>query len=535
MRKQILFLMVCLTLIVFVAGIYSAKSNHAAERASTFIQASPSNVVFSIPVGSEGISYAYTDTEEAEQWGPSSLRLGPDGSFLIVDSVSNRILRFDRQGNKLQTIPVNDAVGITDVVMDDSNIYALDESAMTPTIFRVSQTGQVLGREALPASVRREGLSGITRGESGEVLMELEGGTSTRRLTGGEAFERALRGNRFSVNISERARPDGRARRRQQVGSRARISLPGGIATIDVDNRFGSVDVLSVDNAGNVYVLVEELTSAPEILVDQTIRRFRADGTLTGVARVPMNSYTNVRHNVAVSPNGEVYALVTKRDHAEVIRLEFSTQLPPVLPTRSSRLLADSADRLQCTRTRDQMVATAESFINNTVNLSATNLNGACSGRTKPRYLGSTAGEYKSVAYDWGGWDTVAAYNQHMAAGRVAGDINSQAVESCSHGVDCSGFVTVCWGITDQKYGTRTLPTISDVIDGADLRRGDILNYAGKHVVMFDRFARSAQGVKGVMAWESTTTDAADRVVYRWSGWRRLAGYIARRYKRVCD
>ena len=360
MRKQLIFLLMCVgMLVVLNAGMYpSAKSNHHSQPTSTFIQTSPSNVVFSIPVGSEGISYANTDSEEVEPWGPSSLRLGSDGSFVIVDSVSNRILRFDRQGNRLQTIRVNEAVGITDVVVDDANIFVLDESAITPTIFRLSRAGELLGRETLAQAVRSEGLSGITKGETGEVLMELQGGTSTRRLTGGESFDRALRGNRFSVNISNRPRA--------QYGSRARISLPRGIATIDVDNTFGGVDVLSVDNSGNVYVLVEEVTTAPEINVDQTIRRFRPDGTLTGVVRVPMNSYTEVRHNVVVSPEGEVYALVTKRDRAEVIRLEFSPQLPAVLPSRVSRM-ASLEPRLQCTRTRAQMVETAETFINNRV------------------------------------------------------------------------------------------------------------------------------------------------------------------------
>jgi hypothetical protein len=530
MRKQIIFLLVCVgVLVVLTAGFYSAaKSNHPGQPTTTVVQASAGNVVFSIPIGGEGIRYANTDAEESEPWGPSALRLGPDGSFVVVDSVGNRILRFDRQGNRLQTIPVSEAVGITDVVLDEHNIFVLDESAMTPTVFRMSRTGEVVGRETLSPAVRKEGLSGITKGETGEVLMELQGGVATRKLTGGESFDGALRGNRFSVNVSNRPQA--------QYLSRARISLPGGVATIDVDNLLGGVDIISVDNSGNVYVLIEEVTSTPEINVDQTIRRLRPDGTVTGVARVPMNSFTAVRHNVAVSPEGYVYALVTKRDRVDVVRLEFSTQLPRVLSTAPSRLAAfDSPNAAQCTRTREDMVATAETYLNNSVDLSLNNLNGQCGGRTKPRYLGATAGQYKSVAYDWGGWETVTKYNEHMAQGKVAGDINSEAVESCSHGVDCSGFVTVCWGITDQKYGTRTLPEISNLIDGADLRRGDILNFAGKHVVMFDKFARSSEGVRGVMAWESTTTDGADRVVYRWSSWRRLAGYVARRYKKVCD
>jgi hypothetical protein len=529
MRKQIIFLLVCVVAVmVLKAGIYSsAKSSRASQPTSTVIQAAPRNVVFSIPVGGDGISYANTDSEESEPWGPSSLRLGPDGSFVVVDAVGSRILRLDRQGNRLQTIAVNEAVGITDVAVDEQNFFVLDESAMTPTILRLNRAGTLVERKTLPAAALREGLSGITKAQTGEVLMELQGGTETRNLTGGEAPDRALRGNRFSVNVSNRPQT--------RYQSRASIFLPGGVATIDVDNLLGGVDVISVDNSGNVYVLVEEVTSTPEISVDQTIRRLRPDGTVTGVARVPMNSFTAVRHNVAVSPDGDVYALVPKRDRVDVVRLEFSAQLPRVLSATSSRLADFDGPPQQCTRTRDEMAATAETFINNTVNLSLTNLNGACGGRTKPRYLGATAGEYKSVAYDWGGWETVTKYNERMAEGKVAGDINSEAVESCSHGVDCSGFVTVCWGITEQKYGTRTLPEISNLIDGADLRRGDILNFEGKHVVMFDKFARNADGVRGIMAWESTTTDRADRVIYRWSSWRRLAGYVARRYRKVCN
>jgi hypothetical protein len=152
MRKQIIFLLVCVVAVmVLKAGIYSsAKSSRASQPTSTVIQAAPRNVVFSIPVGGDGISYANTDSEESEPWGPSSLRLGPDGSFVVVDAVGSRILRLDRQGNRLQTIAVNEAVGITDVAVDEQNFFVLDESAMTPTILRLNRAGTLVERKTLP-------------------------------------------------------------------------------------------------------------------------------------------------------------------------------------------------------------------------------------------------------------------------------------------------------------------------------------------------------------------------------------------------
>ena len=56
---------------------------------------------------------------------------------------------------------------------------------------------------------------------------------------------------------------------------------------------------------------------------------------------------------------------------------------------------------------------------------------------------------------------------------------------------DCSGFVSMCWGLRDSMV-TSTLPQISHRIAKEDLRAGDILNntdVATGHVVLFDRWA----------------------------------------------
>ncbi len=134
------------------------------------------------------------------------------------------------------------------------------------------------------------------------------------------------------------------------------------------------------------------------------------------------------------------------------------------------------------------------------------------------------------MPYDWGGWDSVSGYNGYMDPGTAqAGDINTAGVESCSKGVDCSGFVTRVWQLT-SKYSTSTLPKISmRLASTADLKPGDILNDAGSHVVLFSGLAAN-----GVWDYESTQYNAVDRVVYMFSSWTRLNGYLPRRYNNVC-
>jgi hypothetical protein len=67
----------------------------------------------------------------------------------------------------------------------------------------------------------------------------------------------------------------------------------------------------------------------------------------------------------------------------------------------------------------------------------------------------------------------------------------SQEVWHEGYRTDCSGFVSMCWGLRDSMV-TSTLPQISHRIAKEDLRAGDILNntdVATGHVVLFDRWA----------------------------------------------
>ncbi len=56
---------------------------------------------------------------------------------------------------------------------------------------------------------------------------------------------------------------------------------------------------------------------------------------------------------------------------------------------------------------------------------------------------------------------------------------------------DCSGYVSMCWGLRDSLV-TSTMPQVSHPIAKEDLRAGDILvnrDVATGHVILFDRWA----------------------------------------------
>ena len=487
------------------------------------------SVVFTIPVGEGGVNYANVGEEESEPWGPGGLTIQDDGTFLIVDTVADRILKYGSDGSRLATITLKDVVGITDVTADDGNIYVLDQAATVPEILHLSSQGDLLERHPLHSQMLARGLTGLAMSQDRAVLLEFDNGLSTRSFDNRRALDRSLRGNSYAVNVPS-------LQSQLSEGGRGFVLLNNQrFAEIELPNLLAGLKILRVKANGDVFVLVDEIVPTPEVNLDETIRRFKSDGTLTGFARVPihdMNTY--VENNVAVDNEGQAFATLSGKDNFKVVKLTFENQLEPIL-AKSPFMPSAATPSGGCNRTRAQMIATAKEYINNRVFLNVSNLNGDCPGRGKPRYLGTTAGIYRSVAYDWGGGAGVDTYNQHMLQNKAAGDVDTHNEEDCSSGVDCSGFVTRCWGFNQSiKYSTWDLPKHSGEISIVELQPGDILNRPGNHVVLFDRFPEGSNSGNGVMDWESTKTKKFDRVVYMRSSWRRLMGYVARRYEHVC-
>jgi hypothetical protein len=144
------------------------------------------------------------------------------------------------------------------------------------------------------------------------------------------------------------------------------------------------------------------------------------------------------------------------------------------------------------------------------------------------------------VAYKWGGWDTPAMFDAGLKKGRAAGDVYSAekrrkggaAVSGACVGVDCSGFVSRCWGLK-KRESTSTLGSISKRLASPDeLKPADVMNTAGGHVILFVRWLDS--GKKRALFYEAapfSKTRAIEHDIADLTA----GGFIPLRYRGIRD
>ncbi len=419
--------------------------------------------------------------------------MGASGSLTRLAIAS--FIHYSPKGDALGVVSLaGQVVGAGDLEVTASDILVLSQAAMPPKVVRLALDGTVLASYELPKGLRLEdGLSGIALGDQGEVLVEREGGAFVSQLVNvkGKLAPKPWEGYIHRGRLY-RARPADLT-----AADTTRGNITAGDTSIEVvvPHDLGGLRILGIGPDGSFYVIAEEVTVNGAIQVDQTVRHYSAAGELLGLARVPLaEQYTYVAQGLAVGPDGAVYALVTRPDRVEVQRLRFSKELKPILPAAPVETSAQEGEGkaiapLSC-RSRDSMISVASGYTGNSKYLNSTNTDGACSGRGKPRYIGGP-GTYPSVAYDWGGWDTVSAYNGYMDPNTYqAGDINTAGSESCSRGTDCSGFVSRVWDLSSYRRtcsipGWPGLESVSCQLKGTScLQKGDILNKCEVHVVL---------------------------------------------------
>ena len=502
-----------LLVFMFIAGLVAVSGQPAQE------------LVFSLPVGGDGLLYRNVDrVEDAQAWGPSALAVADDGTFWLADAVAKRVRGYDRQGQLRHSISLNDkVVAINDICLSATAIFILDSAASHPQILQLDFSGALVATYPSPVTLA-DGLSGIAYSAERGLLLEIEGGARWRQFLDPQGK---------TCNISLAGYPSSRGSCRINAATRTRNlrKLRVGALSVEiaVQHELAAASVLHINPAGDFYLVVDEMALLPEIKIDRTVRHYSHNGEIIGTARVPrQQQLLEVPRSLALTTDGQLYALTTHTDGFKVWRLPFISKLEAILPAAPKQQNAAAAAPKRFSITRAQIISNAAAYLNNSKYLSATNISGSCSGRTKPRYLGN-AGTYSSVPYDWGGWDTVASFNSYMDQSYTAGDIHTSGVESCSRGVDCSGFVTRAWGRTDKKYGTSTLNQISYQLSSTSaLLAGDAMNKAGSHVRLFDKFANN-----GVYCYEATTGSGYDRVVYRYLSWSSMSGYVPIRYDSV--
>jgi hypothetical protein len=169
---------------------------------------------------------------------------------------------------------------------------------------------------------------------------------------------------------------------------------------------------------------------------------------------------------------------------------------------------------------RDDVLADAARYAEHTWEMRAANQKGACQGAYQSDHA---LGQQSGVPYAWGGWMDLAEFDRRIAEGQGAGSHSSDGILSCVAGVDCSGFVSQVWRLK-QRQSTSTLNGVTKPITLDELRPGDALNKAGKHVVLF---AGTTPEGKPII-YEAS--GSASRVRLATPSWSYLNGYQPIRY-----
>jgi hypothetical protein len=457
--------------------------------------------------------------DEQISYGPSALRIAPDGTLWIVNPADNTLTNIHPDGRVGNQFRIDETVAVTDVTFrPDGTLEALDTSALSPMAITISATGTITNRR----SIENKLSAGQARAPAAAQSKSSAFPASTPDSTISE------RVGRWTLLAGTDESPDGTI-----VSASGRITVRAGRGVIR------GLQILS-DESDSVVLLVEEVGGADTIIVDATVRRYTLSGELLGVGRIPLaEQYTWVEHPVAVSDTGEVYVLETKPGYAAIEPLVLSRSVPDILPAKQGK--SPSAFALAVPHTeattpaisRTQIRTNALAFLNNSTYYKQSALTGACSGREIPSYLaGMPPGTYGSVPYAWGHGDSVVDFNAAIASSYQAGDTdknNDLKVLTCARGVDCSGYVTRVWGLpATVKLGTCDLSGNTGytfAIPDSVLATGDILVLCGTHVVMIDSVSAS-----GLYVFESTNNNNANRVTYNLASWSRFANYSRRRY-----
>lgn len=180
--------------------------------------------------------------------------------------------------------------------------------------------------------------------------------------------------------------------------------------------------------------------------------------------------------------------------------------------------------------TRAEIVARARQLAAHPWICRAPNLHAACYKTYKSDWQDGQ--HVTGIPYNWGGVDGPDAFDRKLAQGLAAGAHSRYGVLSCTAGIDCSGFVSYCWGLhlSGHAYSTSNLRTIAGKPKYnwfTDMKPGDALNKAGSHVVLFTGY--NQDGTINVCE----ASGSAARVICHKTTWSRYKGYIPLVYKGI--
>ena len=286
------------------------------------------DTLFVIPVGEGSLQYFGGDQPDSEINGPNAIAILPDGGFIIADLVGNRLWRYGSTGKLLKSIDLY-SIGIeqvTDLRSTNTELFVLEIRNEKYRVNRLSFDGELITSYDIPEGFHIEnGLTGIAVDCEGEVLLEIAGSDLYRLVD--------AQGNLYSPIEETDYYCNGKPYRVVNSGPGTIPKLIAGSIPLETQltTGLGGFNLLAVLKDGSFYVIRNDVVNDQVIQVDQTVHYINAGGVQQGVARVPLAEYYySIMRNLAVGPDGNVYAILPQPDSIHIIRLNFYKSLEPL-------------------------------------------------------------------------------------------------------------------------------------------------------------------------------------------------------------
>jgi putative cell wall-binding protein len=296
--------------------------------AATTLPDLPGRPAVTIPAGPDGITYHHSRGEDEQSVGPNAMTIAEDGDVWIADTIGRRLLHYSPAGESVAIVagiggpPIDVATRGDEIV-----VLEVDPARGHQAVARLRTDGSLVQRHQIPDDHGlAQGLSGIDVDDRGAVVLELadhrlvqlvapSGRTEVREVPG---WRRHGMTYRFELG---------------ELGSNIG-AIRAGDEVIEVSTRhfLTGMRFLGAGDPGSFFVAVEEVLFDEVIDADVVVREYADNGTLLGSVRFPLSEqYTHVEHPMAVGPDGVVYALLTRSDHAAVVPLRGGAPPRPIL------------------------------------------------------------------------------------------------------------------------------------------------------------------------------------------------------------
>lgn len=325
-----------------------------------------------------------------------------------------------------------------------------------------------------------------------------------------------------------------------------------GEITLKFDNNLAYADLIGTDSHNNLYLIIEKYLKDLPLKIKKEIFCLNSEGKILSVLEIPAIKYLSTVKDFQLDQEGNLFHLISDPEKIYIykwsglseiqskvieypIAFDNSFSQADFLPV-AEPVINETAELNKPLALASRLVAlrTGDSYVLHRYKCSSSNLAPvdvkAPDGDMVKTPAWVINGLNAKIPYKWGGFNTLAQFDDGMNANKYAGDINTSGVSSYSVGVDCSGFVSRCWQMTYHS-STSDMPNITYLYTSwDDLKPGDAILKQG-HVRLFvEKCANGALKVVessgrdwGVSYWTYTPSDLA------------AGGYSPRSYKNMTN